>query len=627
MEQSKKILKQYWSFEHFRPLQEDIIDSSIYGDDVLALLPTGGGKSLCFQIPGLAREGITLVISPLIALMHDQVNQLKNRNIRAAALSSELSFREIDILLDNARFGGLDFLYLSPERLQTRIFIERFKLMQVALIVVDEAHCISEWGHDFRPSYRQIADLRTHHPQVPMMALTATATPEVKQDILEQLQLKKPRVFEGNYERKNLSYEIYEVKNKLNTLIQLAKKIPGASGIVYCQKRKSVKFVAQQLDYQGIKVGIYHGGLSASDRKLMMKRWIDNELQIMVATNAFGMGIDKADVRFVSHYEFPDNIEAYFQEAGRAGRDGEKARTFIFYEEEDLERMSEGVARQFPEIDTVKLVYRSLCNYLSIAVGSGAGISYPLPINDLCEKFKLDVVDAYQSLKILEMNGDLEFSENFFHPTRLRIIINNASLYSFQLKNEKLDPLLILLTRSYPGIFDFHFEINEYEFCKRLKISVAELDNQLRLLEMNGVIDIHWKSDLPQVTFIHERLPDSYLRIQYEVYERRKRSAMQRWESMQELLTTTQCRSQYISAYFGQNQDPCGICDNCIRKTSAHTEETLTKEILAFLDEPKSQEEIENRFETFQKERIIQVLYHLRSEEIISLQAHKYRKN
>lgn len=628
MEQSRNILKKYWGFDQFRPLQEDIADAAIYGKDTLALLPTGGGKSICFQVPGMAREGICIVISPLIALMQDQVDQLQKRGIRARAITSGMSYREIDITLDNARFGGLDFLYTSPERLQTPLFIERFKRMNVGLIVVDEAHCISEWGHDFRPPYRQISDLREIHPKVPMIALTATATPEVKRDILEQLKMKDPAVFEGSFRRNNISYEIYPVPNKTAAISKLVKQFQGESGIVYCQKRKSVKEVASWLISQGNRVGIYHGGMDSKSRSEMMNAWLKGDLPVMVATNAFGMGIDKPNVRFVVHYEFPNNPEAYFQEAGRAGRDGLESRTFVFYEHKDIEEADQQVERQFPPIEVVKNTYSAVCNFLKLAVGSGAGETYPIDLRALTNNFKLDLIETYQSLKILEMNGNLQFTESVFHPTRLKFSVGNTVLYSFQIKYDSVSNLITLLSRSYPGIFDQYFEINEAEFCKRLKISAGELDKQLKFLEQNGILDINWKTDLPLVTFINERVPDSHLRLSDEVYANRKVLAEKRWQRMKELLTFPVCRAQYLIRYFGQESEPCGKCDHCRSiKKDDYTSEEISKILLENLKSPKSLDEIKSALSQIKEEQLMRVLNWLMQEERIGFSGGTYQLN
>ncbi len=627
MEQSRNILKKYWGFDQFRPLQEDIVDAAIYGKDTLALLPTGGGKSICFQVPGMAREGICIVVSPLIALMQDQVEQLQKRGIRARAITSGMSYREIDITLDNARFGGLDFLYTSPERLQTKLFIERFKRMNVGLIVVDEAHCISEWGHDFRPPYRQIADLRLIHPKVPIIALTATATPEVKKDIIEQLKLAEPEVFEGSFQRSNLSYEVYPVANKSDAILKLVKQFEGSSGIIYCQKRKSVKEIANLLISQKNKVGIYHGGMDSKSRSQMMSAWLKGDLPVMVATNAFGMGIDKPNVRFVAHYEFPNNPEAYFQEAGRAGRDGKEARTFVFYEQRDLEETSQQIDRQFPPVEVVKKTYSAVCNFLKLAVGSGAGETYPLDLKALIANFKLDLIETYQSLKLLEMNGNLQFTESVFHPTRLKFSVGNTVLYSFQIKHESTSNLITLLSRSYPGIFDQYFEIHEAEFCKRLNISAGELDKQLKFLEQNGILDISWKTDLPLVTFIEERMPDNYLTISESVYKTRKEQAEKRWQRMKEFLTFPVCRSQYLIRYFGQESEPCGKCDHCrsIQKDN-YTSEEISKFLLEVLRSPKSLHEIKTELHQIKEDQLSRVLNWLMQEERIRFSGGKYSK-
>ncbi len=627
MQQSSEILKRYWGFDNFRPLQEEIADAAIYGKDVLALLPTGGGKSVCFQVPGLAREGLCLVISPLIALMQDQVEQLQKKGIRARAITSGMSYKEIDITLDNARFGGLDFLYTSPERLQSRLFIERFKLMNIALIVVDEAHCISEWGHDFRPPYRKIAELRQYHPEVPFMALTATATQRVKEDIIEQLKLKKPERFEADFSRPNISYEIYPVENKLKAVRKTIDDFQGLTGIVYCQTRKSVKELAQYLVRNGYGVGIYHGGLDKQTRADMMQNWLSDKTRIMIATNAFGMGIDKPDVRYVIHYEFPNNPEAYFQEAGRAGRDGLESRTFVYYEAKDLSDMDELIAGLFPPVPVVKSTYRALCNYLKIAIGSGDGESYPLNIKTFCAAFRLDILETYKALKILEMNGDLLFSENFFHPTKVKFNVGNAALYGFQVNHEQSTALTTLLARSYPGIFDQYCEINEAEFCKRLKLTPKELERQLQYLEKSGILDIDWKTDLPIVTLLHERLPDDYLQLSQEVYRQRKQVAEERWQAMRHLLTQAVCRAQKLIAYFGQNVGPCGKCDYCRAEQKADYSFSELVEILEEkLETPLTLDQLKQQLPMLKQQEILKTLQWLLLEERITSDGKQYRR-
>ncbi len=371
MSKSLEILECYWGFSAFRELQQEIVESAIYGHDTLALLPTGGGKSICFQVPGIAREGVCLVISPLIALMEDQVANLKKKGIKAELIVSGMSIKEIDIILDNVRFGNVKFLYTSPERLKSRLFIDRVKQMQVGLIAIDEAHCISQWGYDFRPAYLDIANLREIHPEVPVIAVTATATDRVKEDIVNFLKLKKHNYFEGDFARKNLSYEVYHVENKEKAILHIANKFKDYTGIVYCQTRKSTKHIAQLLLANKISASFYHGGLTREKRTQKQEQWIKDEIKVIVATNAFGMGIDKPDVRYVLHYEFPDSLEAFYQEAGRAGRDGLPARTMCFIEEGDIDEIERKVQMRFPPVEEVKRIYRALCNYLQIAIGSG----------------------------------------------------------------------------------------------------------------------------------------------------------------------------------------------------------------------------------------------------------------
>lgn len=617
MNKSREILKKYWGYDQFRPLQEQIIDDVIYGHDTLALLPTGGGKSICFQVPGIAREGITLVISPLISLMQDQVKNLQKRGIKAKEITSGLSYRDIDITLDNAKFGGIDFLYTSPERLKSKIFIERFKQMPVGLIVVDEAHCISEWGHDFRPSYKEIKSLRTIHPEVPIVALTATATERVKEDIIQQLELKKVKTHIAPFERKNLSYKIKKVPNKAARILDYCTKNRNDIGIIYCQTRKSVKEITKLLHASGIKVGLYHGGMKNEDRHIMLQDWLDNKLKVIVATNAFGMGIDKPDVRYVLHYEFPNNLEAFFQESGRAGRDGNPSNCIAFWEEKDFLNLKEKNEQLFPPIDTVKTTYRALCNFLKIAIGSGNQETYSFDFQSLISKFQLDIKNTYHSLKILELNNDLVFNENSFHPTRLRIAVGNTELYSFQIKNSKFTPLLSILTRNFPGIFSNFFEINEKDIAEKIKVNQLYIENQLRELEKFGVIDINWKSNLPTVTLLHERLPNDYINLSTEVYSHRKKVAFERLSSVIDFLeNNNECRQKKILRYFNQTSNNCEACDFCLSNKIDIADNNLEKDILDTLNQKQSINDLYKNINKPEKDIILALQKLILSEKI-----------
>lgn len=594
---TEAILKKYWGYDSFRPGQEAIVEDVINGHDVLALMPTGGGKSICFQVPGMIREGITIVVSPLIALMQDQVNTLQSKGIMAKAIMSGMSYRELDIVLDNAKFNGYKFLYTSPERLQSKLFIERFKLMNVGLIVVDEAHCISEWGHDFRPSFMEIKKLREIHPHVPMIALTATATKKTQQEIIERLELKNPQVHQSKFERSNLIYSSFQSQNKLQDIINTCKHRVGETGIVYCQTRKSVKFIATVLVNNGISAGIYHGGMNKEDRSKMLNSWLKGETKVMVATNAFGMGIDKPDVRYVVHYEFPNSLEAYFQEAGRGGRDGNISHAINYWQGEDIQTMRIQLEQKYPPLDNIKRVYRAICNHLKIAIGSGEGESYDFNLPLFCKAFNISPVLCYNSLKILESMGELAFSEGVFHPTKVKFSIGNTALYNFQVQNENYYPVTALLTRSYPGIFNNFSEIDEHEFCTRLKISPKELENQLKFLEKWGVIDVDWKSDVPTITFLRQRMPYDYLEIKPEIYHHRKEIAFSKLDSVITYLEGNECRALQLINYFGVDSLPCGTCDNCKKKTDSSSLSQYQRVILELLArEPKTNFEIKALF-------------------------------
>ena len=613
---------QYWGFQDFRPLQEEIVDSVIYGHDTLAILPTGGGKSICFQVPGLALEGVTLVISPLIALMEDQVRNLRNKGIEANMITSAMSYREIDITLDNARFGRTKFLYTSPERLKSQLFLERFKSMNIGLIVVDEAHCISEWGHDFRPSYHEIAEIRKIHTNVPLIALTASATSRVQDDIKSKLTLRNPKEFKGNLERKNVHYNVIPSENKLKEIIDYCRNHHTETGIVYCQTRKSVKSLVQQLRAQNLPAGLYHGGLNAEDRKYMLEQWMTNKLKIMVATNAFGMGIDKPDVRYVLHFEIPNNLEAYYQEAGRAGRDGNNSVAIAFWEQKDISMMKEQLEVKYPEPDRVKLIYTAVCNYLKIAIGSGNQETYNFDIIDFNRAFTIPISETYFALKLLQINETLYFTEKSFHPTRLKFSIGNSALYKFQVAHSSVNDLITLLTRSYPGIFDGFIRIDEFELTKRLKITNSDLQKQLKMLEQYGVIDIVYQTNLPQITFLTERSPEGYLKLNSAIYNQRKKIEEDKLKALVSYISTSNCRSEMIGNYFESEMAKCGTCDVCKSELkSNHSFKELIELVPTLL--PATASEISEQLKI---DRVLtqQVLHKLMLEEEVKMENGKF---
>ena len=449
-----KILKQYWGFDNFRPLQEDIINAILSGKDTLALMPTGGGKSLCYQVPAMAMEGTCLVISPLIALMKDQVENLRKKNITAFAIYSGMSRKEVINTLKVVTESNCKFLYVSPERLETILFREYLPGMLIKLVAVDEAHCISQWGYDFRPSYLRIASLRDELPDVPLLALTASATPDVQNDICEKLQFEKSTIFRQSFERANLSYSVFRVDSRINKIIEIIKKVPGTS-IVYCKSRKRTKEISELLQLQNIPADYYHAGLLQEERNRKQEAWINNKISVIVCTNAFGMGIDKPDVRTVIHADIPDCLENYYQEAGRAGRDGKASYAVLLYDEKELQELDEMEAIRFPSIDEIRQVYLAVANYLQVPAGTGAGQYYDFDIADFLKKFKLNSNTTIYSLKALEQEGRLTLNEQVFRPGTVQFTVTKDHLYDFEKDNPKLEPLVKTLLRAYEGIFDY----------------------------------------------------------------------------------------------------------------------------------------------------------------------------
>lgn len=553
-------------------------------NDALALLPTGGGKSICFQIPALAQEGLCVVISPLIALMNDQVQNLKSRGIPAVAITSFMNQREIDIALDNAVFGKYKFLYVSPERLQTEMFQMRIEKMKINLLAIDESHCISQWGYDFRPSYLNITELRKQIPKVPVLALTATATPEVVVDIQEKLGFNKRNVFSKSFERKNLAYIVRKEEDKLGRLMKTISKV-GGSGVVYVRSRRKTEQIAKELQSRNIVAECYHAGLSGEIRGLRQASWIKGEIQVIVATNAFGMGIDKPDVRWVVHFDLPDTLEAYFQEAGRAGRDEKKAFGILLYEDKDINELERKVRVSFPDKALIKRVYKALGSYFQLADGGGKNESYSFDLKHFCKRFNFNYLESFNAFKILEQQGLLTLSDAIYHPPKIRFLLDKSTFYNLEIKEKETGEFLRLLLRSYSGLLDNYVNINEFELARRSKMSVYDLKQKLTALQKRSLIEYHPTSDKPMLTFIEEKLPIKNLVISKENYEWRKERAIEKMQQMIGYVLGDHCRSKFLLGYFGQKDaSNCGVCDDCLSKKSKdQSVEIIAERILVLL--------------------------------------------
>ena len=565
-----EILKQYWGYDDFRPLQKEIIDSVINRNDTLALLPTGGGKSICFQVPSLAQDGICLVISPLIALMKDQVENLMKKGILAAAIYSGMSRRLIEQTLKNIAYGPYKFLYISPERIETSLFQEYLPAFNVNLIAVDEAHCISQWGYDFRPSYLRIAILREVLPNVPVLALTASATEGVQKDICDKLGFKKQTVFRPPFHRDNLSYSVFPVDVKIKKLLEILTKIPG-SALVYCKSRKRTVETANLLQMHGLSARAYHAGLPQEERSKRQQEWIEGKTAIMACTNAFGMGIDKPDVRVVIHIDVPDCLENYYQEAGRAGRDGKKSYAVLLHEGRDLQELSNAHLKRFPSYAQIKEVYAALSNYLQIPIHCGEGVSYPFYFESFIRNFKLDSHTALYSLKTLEQDGWLDFNEKNFSPSTLVFTTNKEQLYQFQDSHPEYEPLLTTLLRTYEGIFDFPSFISENFISRLLRQEEEKIKENLKKLTAFHIIDYLPQNDAPYIFLKKNRVTTEALRINLQLYKKRQEAFINRARKMIDYVRTNECRSNFINDYFGDNTiKNCGVCDNCLRKKATH---------------------------------------------------------
>jgi ATP-dependent DNA helicase RecQ len=615
-----KILKDYWRYDSFRPLQEEIINSTLQGKDTLALMPTGGGKSICYQVPALAKEGLCLVISPLIALMKDQVENLQRKNITAFAIYSGMSRQEVINTLKVATNSNCKFLYVSPERLETNLFKEYLPGMHISLVAVDEAHCISQWGYDFRPPYLRIAALREELPGVPVLALTASATKEVQDDICEKLQFKEKNIFRQSFERKNLSYSVFKVDSKINKVIEILSKVSG-SAIVYCKSRKRTKEIAELLQLQNIIADFYHAGLPQEERSKRQEDWIKNKTRVIVCTNAFGMGIDKPDVRSVVHADMPDCLENYYQEAGRAGRDGLKSFAVLLFDDKDIAEL-EGVATiRYPTLVDIKNVYQCVANYLQLPAGSGEGNYFEFDINDFVKKFKLNTHTAIYALKALEQDNWLALNEPVFLPSKIKFITGKEALYDFEKAHPDLEPAIKALLRGYEGIFDFPTSISETVLIRLLKKDVEEIKKDFHQLHQYGVIRYEPQKDRPQLYFSRNRVKTEDLLLNMELYHRRKEKFIARVKNMiQYVQEPLICRSKMIGGYFGDHKlRNCGICDNCLRQKKVHIDEKEFEKIShriqsVLAPQPLPSKDLIDQLGSIKKEKAWKVIEFLQAE-------------
>lgn len=572
MEDIHHILKKYWGYDSFRPLQKEIIQAVLAGKDALALLPTGGGKSVCFQVPGLAKPGICLVITPLIALMKDQVAQLQKRGIVAAALFTGMTYSEIDRVLDNCVYGHTKFLYLSPERLQTDIFQARAQRMQVNLLAVDEAHCISQWGYDFRPAYLNIVTLRDLFPHINMIALTATATPAVKEDIQAKLAFQKGIVFQQSFARSNLGYIVKKTDDKEGKLLTLLRRMQGTA-IIYVNTRKRAKLIAQLLLKQHIQATFYHAGLDNTLRAERQNAWMKGDMRVMVATNAFGMGIDKPDVRLVIHMDLPMSLEAYYQEAGRAGRDEQKAYAILLYDQQDIIELRESIQQEHPSAKRLKVIYQQLANYYQLAVGTQHNKVHDLDWAAFAHACRLRPQEAYQAIKSLAQGGLIQLNEAFYQPAKLHIYITHQELYAFQVANSSYDGLIRALLRLYGGeLFADFCVISEARLATYLQVPLTAVVQQLQQLRQRAIIDYIPPSDQPQITFLQARYPADRIPVDEKDLEQKRKLAIEKAEAVIHYITHQyRCRAQLLLEYFGEiSYQPCAICDICLAKKSAH---------------------------------------------------------
>lgn len=619
------ILQQYWGYKTFRPGQREIIESILAGKDTLALLPTGGGKSICYQVPAMQFPGICLVISPLIALMKDQVENLRKKNITAFAIYSGMSRKEVTSTLETVGQSNCKFLYVSPERLETALFHEYLPSLNIQLIAVDEAHCISQWGYDFRPPYLRIAELRKELPEVPVLALTASATPAIQKDICSKLGFSEPTIFQQSFERSNLSYSIFKVDTAIPKISEILHKVKGSS-IIYCRSRKRTQEIAELLQAQGIGASWYHAGLSAEEREKRQEDWKENRSPVMVCTNAFGMGIDKPDVRTVIHAGIPDCLENYYQEAGRAGRDGRKAYAVLLYTTREIVELQAMSAQRFPSIKEIQEVYQAIVNYLQLPVGAGEGQYFDFDFSEFTRRFKLTGHSTLNALKALEQEGWVQFNEQVFIPTQIQITASREALQELEKSNSALDIVCKTLLRSYEGIYNRMVSVPEKQLAYLLRNEISEVKKSLQTLHAHGVIRYQPQKDSPQLYFPINRIKAEDLRIDIVKYNERKKQYEERIQAMlQYVEEQAACRSKILATYFGDvHSKTCGICDNCLEQKSLTLSdeefENIRHRILNIIKyESLTAAQLMQQLSGIGKKKAWKVMDYLQAEEIISM--------
>lgn len=587
MQQPLDILKKYWNHTAFREPQEAIIQSVLNGQDTFALMPTGGGKSICFQVPAMVMEGICLVISPLVALMKDQVQNLQKHDIKAIALTGGIPPDEVNVLLDNCRYGNYKFLYLSPERLQNEWVTERIKQLPINLVAVDEAHCVSQWGHDFRPAYLKIADLKKQLPKVPFMALTASATTRVKQDIIQQLSLDNPAVFQKSFTRENIAYMVFETEDKLYRMQQILSKYPQPS-IIYVRNRKACHDISRQLISLGFTATFYHGGLTPKEKEANMQVWLDNKAQVIVATNAFGMGIDKPDVKTVIHIQLPENLECYYQEAGRAGRNGEKAFAVLLVNNNDIDAARNQFINVLPDKKFLKEVYKRLNSYLQIAYGEGINQTFPFDVSAFCQRYDLPLLKVYNALQFLDRQGIVVFEKEFSEKISLQFIIPGQEVMRYISLNPADEEMLLAILRNYPGIFDMDTPVNTVFIAKKAKTSESEVNGLLNRLAQNGAVILKSSASDSSITFNEIREDDLTINRVAKFLERQNDSKISHFSAVVKYAQdNSMCKSRQILEYFDETVSTnCGICSYCVAKIkTVKSVNQLAQEVLQKLEQ------------------------------------------